>query len=200
MMGSSECHSLDYRQAGLTSVDNIPEKTRSILQKGFHIQILFRNQISGSIEPKATLSSGNLGKGPATGGHDVKVLDYTLVHLREQLGKKVDTKWSFCLENCAPVEDSSTLCYYVTLLDSNVKVLQEPPVKKDEVPSEAAALPLLSVYMAVGNAMAPAAKGFGAEWADKHQASLTLTDRSAEQFAAPAVPMNYKAEYIQEAD
>jgi len=173
-------------------------------KRGFHLQILFKNQISGVTEPKTTIDSHSLGKNPNKqffdeGENDTHLWDFTLAQLREQLGKKVDAKWSFCLENCAPVDDSSTLCYYLTLPESNVKLLQEPLPDKDGKLTEAAVPSLLSVYMAVGNAMAPAAKGFGAEWAEKHPVNMALTDRSKAELAAPTVPANHKAEYGPEA-
>lgn len=119
--------------------------------------------------------------------------------LRRTLGKRVDSKWTFCLENCAPVEEADALLYYLTLDDSNVNKLQPPPpAKPDQESPEAPALPVLSTYMTVGNAMAPAPKGFGAEWAEKHKADLSLSDRSKSEIGAPALSANYKAEYVKE--
>ncbi|KAI3319476.1 hypothetical protein HD806DRAFT_260931 [Xylariaceae sp. AK1471] len=171
---------------------NLPEKTVARLNDGFHVQVLFINQISGAKEPKATISSLKLTE------HRVAV-DVTLKHLRDNLGKKVDSKWAFCFGNCAPVEDSNGLLYYLTLDEVNVKNLQiPPPQEKDKAVVEAASLPVLTVYMSVGNAMAPIPKGFGAEWAGKNPADLTLSDRSQSALTAPDLK-DVKAEYLKEA-
>ncbi|KAF3385422.1 hypothetical protein F1880_002090 [Penicillium rolfsii] len=184
---------------------DIPPKTAALLKNGFHLQLLFKNQISGTVEPRSTISSQKLSE-------ERNILDLTLGDLRKVLAKQIDAKWAFCLENGAPVEDSNGLCYYLTLSEPNTKMLQGPPKKKeekkdekkdenkdekkDEEPHEPISLPLLSAYMAVAGSMAPAIKGFGMDWAEKHPANLTLTDRSKEELAVPAVPSSYKAAYL----
>ena len=171
---------------------DIPQKTADTLKNGFHIQIIFINQISNTKEPKATISSRDLAR-------DRDLLDVLLKHLREILGKRADSKWSFCLENCAPVEDSSALLYYITLEEANVKKLQIPaPPQPDQQPVEAVALPVLSAYMAVGSPMAPVPKGFGAEWAEKNKPDMSLADRSKSELGAPGLSENNKAEYSKE--
>ena len=168
----------------------VPQTTIEIFKNGFSIQIVFINRISNTKEPKAIVSSTSLLKFG-------NLVSMTLDTLQEVLDKKVDSKWSFCLENCTPVDFSSGLLYYLTLEEINVKKLQTPARPKPDEPLEAAVLPVLSAFMTVGDPMAPVPKGFGAEWAEKNKPDLALTDRSKGDLAAPET--SAKAEYASQA-
>ena len=178
----------------LTSAEDIPTKTVKTLKKDFHIQVIFLNQISKANEPKATISSRTL-----TQNEDNLTL--SLKHLRATLGERADSKWTFCFENCASVEDSEVLIYYLTMDEANVKKVQPPaPTQPDQPHPEPAALPVLSAYLTVNNAMAPAPKVFGAEWAEKNRAELSLADRKPSEIGAPELSANNKANYITETE
>ena len=152
---------------------------------------MFINQLSKTEEPKATISSRDLA--PDSGLPDV-----LLRHLREKLAKRADSKWAFCFKNCAPVEDSNGLLYYVTLEEANVQKIQvSVPVGSDQKPVEPITLPVLSVYMTVGSPMAPPPKGFAVDWAEKYKPDLSLVDRSGSELGAPAL-LAHKAEYANE--
>ncbi|KAI5210889.1 hypothetical protein E4T38_01870 [Aureobasidium subglaciale] len=167
-----------------------PTKVLEILKAGFHVQVLFINQISGIQEPKTTVGSGAL----AGGGVNLEQME--LKAFRHKLGKAVDSKWSFSFENCAPVEDGNTLLYYLSLVEGNMKKLQT--LDGGDAAADLATLPVLTVYMAVGNSMAPPPTGFGATWAQNKKADVDFTDRNASALIAPILSANHKAEYITE--
>ncbi|RTE84716.1 hypothetical protein BHE90_000713 [Fusarium euwallaceae] len=175
----------------MSSAD-LPKIALEALEKGFHIQVLFINKISASQEPKATINHHQLAVG--------KSIDkVTLQDVRTYLGKKLDSKWSFCLENCAVVDPTNALLYYLTLNNVNATQLQALVPKKDEETVESATLPVMTAYVCVEDAMAPvprSALGWGATWAENNKADTTLTDRSASQIAAPALSASHQANYL----
>ncbi|KAJ4193091.1 hypothetical protein NW767_010375 [Fusarium falciforme] len=174
--------------------DDLPEIAKKALEKGFHVQVLFINKTSASQEPKATINYKQLAL--------KKTIDQvTLEDVRTYLGKKIDSKWSFCLENCAVVDETNALLYYLTLSSVNATQLQAFVPKKDEGPVGTATLPVLTAYMCVEDAMAPvprSALGWGATWAENNKADTTLTDRSKSQIAAPALSASHQANYAAE--
>ncbi|UPK92921.1 hypothetical protein LCI18_003856 [Fusarium solani-melongenae] len=176
------------------SSSDLPKIALEALNKGFHVQVLFINKISASQEPKATINYKQLAL-------EKSIDKVTLEDVRTYLGKKIDSKWSFCLENSAVVDKTNALLYYLTLNSVNATKLQALVPKKDEEPVEPATLPVLTAYVCVEDAMAPvprSALGWGATWADNNKADTTLTDRSKSQIGAPSLSASHKANYSAE--
>lgn len=124
------------------------------------------------------------------------IFEVKLDDLRRKLKKKLDTKWSFCLDNGAIIDDKTALCYYLTLVDKNKTMLEKPaPPAKDQAPEEPVGLPVLTAFVAVENAMAPTQVKDVSDWASNNKPNLTFTDTSKTDLKAPGVPAGYEAKY-----
>lgn len=153
---------------------------------------MFINKISNSQEPKATINYKQLSQ-------KQKLEEVTLKDIRTHLEKKIDSKWSFCLENCAVVDQTNELLYYLTLNEVNATKLQALVPKKDEPPVELATLPVMTAYVCVEDAMAPTPRsslGWGATWAENNKADTTISDRSSLQVTPPSLSANHQANLL----
>ncbi|ORY14656.1 hypothetical protein BCR34DRAFT_645688 [Clohesyomyces aquaticus] len=155
-----------------------PEAVKKIFGENFQIQFLFKNHISGQDEPKGTSSAAAVIRKKKETGGDPKIKEIILSDVRAVLEKRIDAKWSFCLENRATVSSDTLLTVYLGMVTKNQEVLK----------SAGGTLSVFSIFLAVEDAMSPAA----AKFTPTEKASLDL--RKIEGLVtAPGVPPSYKA-------